>query len=62
MPNGDGCALRIDNITGILHATEAHVGVAALPIMSHPSDRTLSASCPTSKVRPATCISSIAMP
>ncbi|HUJ46448.1 MAG TPA: LysR substrate-binding domain-containing protein [Rhizomicrobium sp.] len=31
MSNGDGRALRINNITGILHATEAHVGIAALP-------------------------------
>ncbi len=30
-PNGSARALRINNITGILHATEAGVGVAALP-------------------------------
>jgi DNA-binding transcriptional LysR family regulator len=29
--NGCGRALRINNITGILHATEAGIGVAALP-------------------------------
>ncbi|HEY4114624.1 MAG TPA: LysR family transcriptional regulator [Rhizomicrobium sp.] len=29
--NGCGRALRINNITGILHATEAGVGIAALP-------------------------------
>jgi DNA-binding transcriptional LysR family regulator len=31
MTNGSGRALRINNITGILHATEAGVGIAALP-------------------------------
>jgi len=31
MTNGCGRALRINNITGILHATEAGVGIAALP-------------------------------
>jgi DNA-binding transcriptional LysR family regulator len=31
MANGSGRALRINNITGILHATEAGVGIAALP-------------------------------
>jgi DNA-binding transcriptional LysR family regulator len=31
MTNGGGRALRINNITGILHATEAGVGIAALP-------------------------------
>ncbi|MGN6517057.1 MAG: LysR family transcriptional regulator [Rhizomicrobium sp.] len=30
-PNGTYRALRINNLTGILHATEAGVGVAALP-------------------------------
>jgi DNA-binding transcriptional LysR family regulator len=30
-PNGSFRALRINNLTGILHATEASVGIAALP-------------------------------
>jgi DNA-binding transcriptional LysR family regulator len=30
-PNGTFRALRINNLTGILHATEASVGIAALP-------------------------------
>ncbi len=30
-PNGNYRALRINNLTGILHATEAGVGIAALP-------------------------------
>src|ERR1700744_2676977 len=30
-PNGSYRALRINNLTGILHATEASVGIAALP-------------------------------
>jgi DNA-binding transcriptional LysR family regulator len=29
--NGGGRALRINNITGIMHATEAGIGIAALP-------------------------------
>jgi DNA-binding transcriptional LysR family regulator len=29
--NGSGRALRINNITGIMHATEAGIGIAALP-------------------------------
>jgi DNA-binding transcriptional LysR family regulator len=31
MTNGGGRALRINNITGIMHATEAGIGIAALP-------------------------------
>jgi len=59
-PGCRGRVLRINNISGILQATETGMGIAALPTMWPPNARASCGSCRRSKVPLSTCILSIA--